>query len=143
MLACDHRKTAQFWMSYCKLVEVCLIMHRAVKINDIDLYAYSLFELARLFFIVKHLNYVRWMNYYSLELVNLKSEKLDFYILNSGGFSLDRTREKYCRTGVDIALKQIIHAKGKRRLKDIIAFADVSTAVNSWVVRVNEITNCK
>lgn len=96
MLACDHRKTAQFWMSYCKLVEVCLIMHRAVKINDIDLYAYSLFELARLFFIVKHLNYVRWMNYYSLELVNLKSEKLDFYDnLYNGGFSINKTGKNF------------------------------------------------
>ena len=32
-------KTAQFWMSYCKLAELYLIMHRAVKSNDIDFYA--------------------------------------------------------------------------------------------------------
>ena len=32
-------KTAQFWMSYCKLTELYLIMHRAVKSNDTDFYA--------------------------------------------------------------------------------------------------------
>ena len=65
-LTADHGKTAQFWMSYCKLVEVYLIMHRAVKINNTDLYAYSPFELAGLFFIVNHLNYARWMTFYAL-----------------------------------------------------------------------------
>ena len=33
------------------------------------------------------------MTFYVLELVNLKSEKLDCYdILNNGGFSIDRTK---------------------------------------------------
>ena len=46
----DHRKTTQFLMSYCKLSELYLIMHRAVKINDTNLYAYSFFELDGWFF---------------------------------------------------------------------------------------------
>ena len=46
-------------MSYCKLVELYLMVHRAVKINNTDLYAYSLSELAELFFIVNHLNYAQ------------------------------------------------------------------------------------
>ena len=93
----NHRKTVQFWMSYCKLAELYLIMHRAVKINDTGLYAYSLFDLdlAGLFFIVNRLNYARWMTFYALELVNLKSKKLDFYVLSNGGFSIDRTGKKF------------------------------------------------
>ena len=50
----DHGEAAQFWMSYCKLVELYLIMYRAVKVNETDLSAYSIFELAGLFFIVNH-----------------------------------------------------------------------------------------
>ena len=52
----DSGKTGQFWMSYCKLVELYLLMHRAVKINDTNLYAYSLFEITGLFFTVNHSN---------------------------------------------------------------------------------------
>ena len=91
----DHVEAAQFWMSYCKLLELYLIMYRAVKIKEIDLYAYSIFELSGLFFIVNHLNYATRMIFYALKLVNLKVEKLEFYnILNNGGFSMARTRKK-------------------------------------------------
>ena len=73
----DYGKTAQFWMSYCKLAELFLIMHCAVNINDTDLCTYSLFELARSFFIVKQLKYAGSMTFYAIELVNLKSGKLN------------------------------------------------------------------
>ena len=43
-------KTAQFWIIYCKIMELYLTMHRAVKINSIELYAYSLFQLTSLLF---------------------------------------------------------------------------------------------
>ena len=88
----DH---GEFWMSYCKLVELYLIMYRAVKINETDLYAYSSFELAGLFFIANHLSYTAWMIFYALKLVNLKFDKLEFYnVLYNDGFSIARTEKK-------------------------------------------------
>ena len=64
-------KIAQFWIIYCKIMELYLTMHRAVKINSIELYAYSLnaqssqdkqielyayslFQLTSLFFSTNH-----------------------------------------------------------------------------------------
>ena len=70
-------KTAQFWMQYCRIIELYLVLHRAIKINDIELYAFSLYQLTSIFFMTNHSNYARWMTYYSLELWNLKSEKPD------------------------------------------------------------------
>ena len=52
-------KTAQYWMQYCQLVELYLLMNRAVKINYVDLYCYVLFELTALFFSTNHVNYAR------------------------------------------------------------------------------------
>lgn len=91
----DHGEAAQFWMSYCKLVELYLIMYRVVKVNETDLSAYSIFELVGLFFIVNHLSYTAWMIFYALKLVNLKFEKLEFYsVLYNDGFSIARTGKK-------------------------------------------------
>ena len=95
----NHGNTGQFWMQYCKLVELYLTLHRAVKLNDVELNAYSLFELSGLFFMVNHMNYSRWMTY-ALELSNLKHERPDFYqILKDSGFSINRTGKVFfkCR----------------------------------------------
>ena len=128
-------KTAQFWIIYCKIMELYLTMHRAVKINNIELYAYSLFQLTSLFFSTNHSNYARWMTYYALELVNLKEEKPELLeVLKDGAFSINRTGRPFSRVGIDMALEQTIKAEEKSRLKGIVSFADVPTAVNRWIV---------
>ena len=40
----------------------------------------------------------------------------------------------YSRVGVDMALEQTINAEAKNRLKGIVAFADINSAVNRWIV---------
>ena len=126
-------------------------MHRAVKKNrlncmhivlvnaqssqdeQIELYAYSLFQLTSLFFSTDHSNYARWMTYYALELANLKEENPELLeVLKDGAFSINRTGRPFSRVGIDMALEQTINAKS--RLKGIVSFADVSTAVNRWIV---------
>ena len=60
------------------------------KVNDVDLFAYALFELSTLFFVTNHQNYARWMTFYVLELSNLKHEKPDVLeLLKSGAFSIN------------------------------------------------------
>ena len=51
-----------------------------------------------------------------------------------GGFSIRRSPNHFSRVGVDMALEQTINAEAKSRLKGIIAFADVNTAVNRWLI---------
>lgn len=72
------------------------------------------------------------MTYYSLELANLKEEKPELLkVLKDGAFAIYRTGR---RVGIDMALEQTINAEAKSRLKGVVAFADISTAVNRWIV---------
>ena len=68
-------KTAQFWMQYCKIVDLYLLLHCSIKSNDVDMFSYSLFELCPIFFVTNHQDYAGWVAYYALELVNVKNEK--------------------------------------------------------------------
>ena len=64
--------------------------------------------------------------YYALELANLKEEKLELLeVLKEGAFSINRTGQPFSRVGIDVA---------KSRLKGIVSFADVSIAVNRWII---------
>ena len=52
----------------------------------------------------------------------------------NGGLSVRRSKNHFSRVGVDMALEQTISAKAKSRLKGIIAFADVNTAINRQLI---------
>ena len=55
-------------------------------------------------------------------------------LLQNGGFSVNRSGQNFANVGVDMALEQTINAEAKSRLKGVMAYADVSTAVNRWVI---------
>ena len=79
-------------------MDLFLILHRSIKVNDVDLFAYALFELSTLFFVINHQNYARWMTFYALELSNLNHEKPDVLeLLKSGAFSINRTGKPFSR----------------------------------------------
>ena len=99
------------------------------------LFAYSLYELSSLFFSTNHPNYARCMPRYALELQHIKDNKSSLYnMLLNGGFSVRRSDRRFCRVGVDMALEQSINAEAKNRLRGILRFADVQSAVNRWLV---------
>ena len=75
------------------------------------------------------------MYLYSLDLTNLKTSQPDLpKILTEGGFSVNGIGKSFASVPVDIALEQTISANAKSRLKGIMVFADISTAVNRWIV---------
>ena len=93
-------------MVYAKLMDYFLLLQRAVKANDVDLFSYALFELSSLFFATNHQNYARWMTYYALELCNLKAANPDVYqLLKGGAFSVNRSGKPFSRVPVDMALE--------------------------------------
>ena len=51
-------------------------------------------------------------------------------ILTEGGFSVNRTGKSFAKVPVDMALEQTINANAKNGLMGVMAFADISTAVN-------------
>ena len=50
-------KTAQFSMTYVKIVGIIQLMQHAIKINDTALYSFALFEVTSIFFMTNHHNY--------------------------------------------------------------------------------------
>ena len=121
-------KTAKFWMIYCHLVDLYLLFHGAMKTCDVDLFTYVLHDMSKIFFTTNHQNYAKWMTRYSLELLNLDLPLKK--MLMNGGLSVWRSKNQFSRVGVDMVLKQTINVEAKSRLKGIIAFADVNTAVS-------------
>ena len=71
------------------------------------------------------------MTYYALELENIQNEKPQVIeYLKNGAFSVNRTGKAFSIVAVDMALEQTINAEAKKRLKGIMAFTDVISAVN-------------
>ena len=81
--------------------------------------------------VTNHQNYARSMTYYALELVNVKNEKPEVMeALIKGVFSINRSGNTFAGVAVDMALEQSINAHAKNRLKGIMAYADIDSAVN-------------
>ena len=128
-------KSAQFWMTYAKIFGLIQSMQRAIKINDTALYSLALSEVIYIFFMTNHHNYAHWMSSHSLDLGNLETSQPNLQkISTEGAFSINRTEKSFASVPVDITLEQTINAKAKSRLKGIMAFANISTAVNRWIV---------
>ena len=95
------------------------------------MFYYTLYELCPRFCVTNHQNYALWMTYYGLELVDLKNEKPEVMeALIKGAFSINRSGNAFAGVPVDMALGQSIDAHAKNRLKGIIAYADINSAVN-------------
>ena len=134
-------KTAQLWMTYAKIVGLIQLMQRAIKINDTALYSFAFFEVTYIFFMTNHHNYARCMSLYSLDLANLETSQPNLQkIFTEGGFSINRTGKSFDSGPVYIALEQAINANAKSWLKGIMAFTDISTAVNRWIVTASFMT---
>ena len=74
---------------------------------------------------------------YSLELMSLclpEENPILIEMLHNGGFSVNRTGNSFSRFGVDMVLEEKIKAEAKSRLKCIMAYADIVSAINRWVV---------
>ena len=103
-----HGKTAKCWMTYCHLVDLYLLFHRAMKTCDADLFTYVLHDMSKIFFTTNYQNYAKWMPRYSLELLNL-GLPLRKTLMN-GGLSVRQSKNHFSRVGVDMALEQTINA---------------------------------
>ena len=65
---------------------------------------------------------------------NLETSHPDLQRILTEGFSVNRTGKAFASVPVDVALEQTIDANAKSRLKGIMVFEEISTAVNWWIV---------
>ena len=63
----EFGKTAQFWLQYFGYVDLFLIMDRAVRTNDVDLFIWVITQVTDVFFATNRHYYSRWMTKYQLE----------------------------------------------------------------------------
>ena len=129
-----HGKTARYWMIYIYYHKLYLLLHHAMKINDVKLFGYVLLQICPIFFMTNHHNYSRWMTLYALELLNLENKNPEVELqLRSWCFPVNRSGRKVSNVGVDVAIEQTINAEAKSRLKGITDYADISSPVNRWI----------
>ena len=109
-----HGKTAHYWMMIVEYVDLYLLLHRGIKINNVELYSFALYELTPIFFQTNHLNYARWMTYHSIELTNVKDDRPEIHkMLTGGAFSINRKGNPFTQVGVDMGLEQKINTDAK------------------------------
>ena len=65
-----HGKIAQFWFAYVEIVQLYHQSIRSIRMEDLDLYIHSLYNISSLFFTFNHHNYARWLVVYHNNLLN-------------------------------------------------------------------------
>ena len=130
-------KTAQFWMTYAKIVVLIQWIKHATKINNrlSIIHYYIHFEVTSIFFLKNHHSYVRWMSLYSLDLPNLEASQPDLQkILTEGDFSLNRTGKSF----VGVSLLKWLLSKELMQTQRVgwrvLWHLQTSTAVNLWIM---------
>ena len=64
-LSGQHGKTARHWMIYIYYHKLYLLLHHAMKINDVELFGYVLLQICPILFMTNHHDYSRWMTLYA------------------------------------------------------------------------------
>ena len=109
-------KTAQFWVSYLDNVWLVLSYIRAVKVNDLPLYAHCLFKMSDLFFAFDCQNYARYGTFFSVFLVNVEtSHPGATRLLVGGAFSVARSHIHGNRCAVDKTIEETFMRQSKSR----------------------------
>lgn len=118
----EHGATAQFWMMCVKYIHDYHNSERAIRTNDVDLFAHALTPIMNLFFATNHINYSRWLSKFQLDLLNIDNTHPGLRsILEKGAFTVRRTSKSFSRTPVDLTLEQIVNADAASRRTGISA----------------------
>ena len=109
--------TAQFYMQHIQRVNLYLIIDRAIRESDVDLYTWALTQATDIFFGTNRQNYARWMSKYQLDLLNITITHPGLKeLLIAGLFSIRRTDNQFSRVPVDLTLEQTINADAASRM---------------------------
>ena len=131
----DHGKTAMFWMIYVDLVHYYLLLDRACRTNDVDLYIFALSKICPIFFITQRPNYARYTTRYLLNMLNMENTHEGIRANFEGGaLSIRRTPKSFSHCAVDLTLEQTINKDAASRHTGISAFTQCVKARKRWTV---------
>ena len=129
--------TAAYWLGYVDLVDGYLLLSRACRTNDLDLFIYALDLITPVLFVTNKQNYARWMVHvrYLQNLLNIDNSHPGLgQILSKGALSVRRTKNSFARNPVNMTLEQTINADAASQLTGITAFHQNVAAKNRWRV---------
>lgn len=109
-------KTARFCLSYMDHIWLVLSLTRAVKTNDILLYADCLHRMTDIFFSFDGQNYARYMTFFTIFLANIdQSHPGARQLLERGAFSVARSFIPSNRCAVDKTMEETFMKHDKSR----------------------------
>jgi hypothetical protein len=130
-----HGATAEYWVMYIDLVELYLLLSRAVRTNDLDLFIYALGEMCDIFHGTGHPNFARYMVLYLLKLLNIDLTHPGVrQILQAGAMSIRLTGKSFSRNAVDLTVEQTVNCTAASRLTGITAFTKSDDARQRYMV---------
>ena len=112
----ERGPTAKFYMQNIQRVNLYLIIDRAIRESEVDLFTWGLTQATDIFGTNRQ-NYARWMSKYQLDLMNITITHPGLKeMLLAGLFSIRRTDNQFSRVPVDLTLEQTINADAASRM---------------------------
>ena len=125
--------TAQYWGMYIFMVNrVHRDLMRALRTNDIDAYISVLPWLIDIFFGLNRPNYARWGVLFLDKLMAMDPEC--HTVLQSGAFSIRRTRKNFARSAIDLTLEQTVNRDAASPMRGIVGFHYSQNAITRWCI---------
>ena len=109
-------------------------LERTIRTNDIDLFAHSLTPVINLLFATNHMNYLRWLSKFQLDLLNIDSTHPGLRAILEGAFTVRRTSKSFSRSPVDLTLEQTVNADAASRRTGISAATNNYSSRLRWMV---------
>ena len=128
-----HGKTAQYWISYVKMIHLYHEFIRSIRIGDLELYIYCLPRIGIIFFAFNHPNYARWIVMYHDNLLKLRETHPTVYDeFKKGWFSIKRTTKSFSAQPIDLTLEQTINTDAASQKTGIGALTNSISARQRW-----------
>ena len=116
----SESSTAAYWTIYIYFMNrVYRELQRAVRTSNVKLYVEVLPYLIDMFFALNRPNYARWRSLFLYKFQSLNSAAHS--ILESGAFSIRRTKKPYSRTPMDLTLEQTVNRDAASPMRGISA----------------------
>ncbi|KAJ8031889.1 hypothetical protein HOLleu_25241 [Holothuria leucospilota] len=125
--------TAQYWSLYVFMINrVHRDLMRALRTNDVSGYIAILPAVIDIFFGLNRPNYARWGVLFLNQL--MKAAPPSIMALQSGGFSIRRTRKNFARSAIDLTLEQTVNRDAASPMRGIVGFHYSHNAIRRWCI---------
>ena len=128
-----YGKSSKYYLFYVQFVNYYLILSRAIRTSDTDLFKYVLPKITNLFFALNQPNYSRWLVKYHDNLIKIDETHPGLINqLKAGGLGIKRTNKPFSRQPIDLTVEQTVNADASNRWTGISCFTNQIAAKQRW-----------